>query len=90
MSSAAWTPDRNRPIEIAPAIAGLLAGQRFTNVEVDGGIQEQAIAMAVNAGANIAPAGSAVFDPACVTTLHDAAAGTVTSRTTTARGVNHP
>ena len=73
-------------------IAELLAsrGLTSTDVEVDGGIHEQTIAMAVEAGATIAVAGSAVFDatrpvPACVSALRDAAR-TAISRTTTVRG----
>jgi ribulose-phosphate 3-epimerase len=74
-------------------IAGLLAsrGLTSTDVEVDGGIHEQTIALAVEAGATIAVAGSAIFEPtqpvpACVTALRDAAARTATSRTTATRG----
>jgi pentose-5-phosphate-3-epimerase len=75
------------------AVAGLLASQGLTRagVEADGGIHEQTIAMAVNAGAATAVAGSAIFDAtrpvhACVTALRNAAVRTPDSRTTTTRG----
>lgn len=61
-------------------IADLLASRDVSSVdgEVDGGIQEQTIGVAVSAGASVAVAGSAIFDAtrpvaACVASLRDAA-----------------
>ncbi|MFE7974405.1 hypothetical protein [Streptomyces shenzhenensis] len=58
---------------------------------MDGGSREQAIAMVVDDGADIAVVGLATVDttrpvPACVTALRDAVARTASSRTTTAGG----
>ncbi|MEU6606408.1 hypothetical protein ABZ922_15295 [Streptomyces shenzhenensis] len=80
------------PIESAPSIAGQLTSRpTSTDTEVDGGSHEQTIPMVVDAGADIAVAGSATVDstrpvPACVTALRDAVARTASSRTTTAGG----
>ena len=89
-SSPPTTPSWARKSRL-PSMPLASRGLTSTDVEVDGGIHEQAIAMAIDAGATIAVAGSAVFDatwpvPACVTALRHAAARTATSRAAAARG----
>jgi ribulose-phosphate 3-epimerase len=71
----------------ARRIADLLANRRLSGVdlEVDGGIHEETIGQAVDAGATIAVAGSAIFDAgqqvsSCITALRAAAARAAQAR----------